>query len=161
MNKIDEIKVGEVYWLEKKGCYSLIVDGAHTSVHHSRYLGEDVVRTYIFTRLSQVTKPSYMDGVMMLHDTPEDILVTITVDGKEISFGIDSIRNFEQEDVEKLFSDKPVYVLPPEDTEKMLCKLFGPKCPFSGNRCSQYEGCLEIPGIDQYLILPKYEQGSD
>lgn len=165
MKDIFTFKAGEVYYLEEKQCYSLIMD---SNVFTRRYSDGELVHR-ICTRVSNIGNPNLLDHVMGLDGTTlatrkkvlDKIIASVTIDGKEVTFGDDAIWNVAEDEVHKFFPDEPVYVMTADELEAMQCKMFGPKCPLSGGRCHVCKGQEKLPNADRYMIVDRYEQGSD
>ena len=166
MKDIFTFKVGEVYYLEEKQCYSLIVD---SNVLTRRYHSDGELVHHICTRVSDIGNPNLLEHIMGLDgsilatrkEVLDKIIASVTIDGKELTFRDDAIWNFDEDEVHKFFPDEPVYVMAADELEAMQCKLFGPKCPLLGGRCRVCKGQKKLPNADRYMIIDLYEQGSD
>lgn len=161
MKDIFTMKAGEVYYLEKKDCLSLVISD---TIEESKYFDKTV--QYVFTRVTEMGNATPVEIYMGLSgpNDKEPPLATVlipSISDKPISFAKNAIRNFRNEEVAELFPDEPVYVMTEEEREAMFCKLYGPKCPLSGKRCTACKGKPELPNAKHYRIIEIDGQGSD
>lgn len=107
-----DCNLGEIYYLEDKGCYALIV-----GFFHNDNSGDD----WVATRTTRMKNPAMLDSWMGLdQDPPANEAIIVNCSCGVLQFGARYIYNMKPDNIGKYLSGKPLYTLTKEQFDAVI-----------------------------------------